>query len=385
MKNLLKSSIPYHIIFISLVAMGIQSCGSSTTDETNDQDKGGPDNLEITKEQLEASSMAFTTIEQRVFNDIIETNGIFDLPPQNVSSVSTYFGGFVSEVKVLPGEKVSKGQLLFSLQNPDYVEIQEQYLDAKSQLAYLKSDYDRKKELIKDNITSMKDYLKAEADYQSVLVKSQALKKKISMMNINPESLTAENIRTSIQVFAPINGQVSEVNVSRGMFINPTDVALKISDMDHLHLELIIFEKDLYKIKEGQSIKFSTQNNPGVQYGASVYLVNRTIDLEKRAASLHGHINTEDMHLFSPGMYVEASIFTQTDTCFSLPETAVTNMDDLDYVLTTKDMGADPVVFEKKAVQLGKSSGGYLEILNSKDFVPGTQFLSNGTFKLVTD
>ncbi len=385
MKNMLKSTLS--IISITMLTAGLLwSCGPANTQElTSDQNESGSEDIRITQEQLGASEMGFTTIESRVFNDVIKTNGVFDLPPQNISSVSTYFGGFVTDIRVLPGEKVRKGQLLFTLQNPEYVEIQQQYLDAKSQLAYLKSDYERKKELVRDSITSMKTYLKAEADYQSVLVNAEALKKKITMMNIDPGSLNAENIRTSIQIFAPINGQVSEVNVSRGLFIHPSDVALKISDMDHLHLELIIFEKDLHKIREGQKISFSTQNDPGKLYNASVYLVNRTIDLEKRTASLHGHINTEDMHLFSPGMYVEARVYTETDTCFSLPESAVASVDDQNYVLTALDISSETIQMKKHEVRIGKSSEGYVEILNHKDFSPETNFLMNGTFKLITE
>lgn len=364
----------------------LTSCGSNTNGEImSAQGELSSEILEITQKQLNASEMKFSAIEKRKFNEIIQTNGIFDLPPRNLSSVSTYFGGFVSDVNVLPGENVRKGQVLFILENPEYVEIQEKFLDAKSQLAYLKSDYERKKSLFEDSITSRKDYLKAEADYTSTEVKFQALQKKLTMMNINPETLTPGNIQTSLKIFAPISGSLSKVNISRGVYVHPADMAMTISDMDHLHLELTIFEKDLHKIKEGQKISFSTQGEPEALYDGTVFLVNRTIDTETRTASLHGHIDTPELDKFSPGMYVEAEIYTGTDTSFSLPESAVTKVDQEYYVLKTVDDTADTIKLEKIQVQVGKSDGGFVEIKNHADFSADSKFLMNGTFKLVTE
>lgn len=113
--------------------------------------------------------------------------------------------------------------------------------------------------------------------------------------------------------------------------------------------------------------------------------MNRSLDKEKRTASLHGHIkdDTQTNH-FSPGMYVEATIYTQTDSSYSLPETAVANINNQFYVLYSSGSPSDTLQLEKREVQVGATTDGFLEIINYSDFSPNSKFLSKGAFKLIT-
>src|SRR5690606_20627700 len=99
------------------------------------------------------------------------------------------------------------------------------------------------------------------------------------------------------------------------------------------HLELNIFEKDLPKIREGQPIKFRIQEDSSEEYDGTVYLINKTVDIEKRNIGIHGHLADEKLaERFTPGMYVEADIYTTTDSKISLPAGAVVEMESKHYV-----------------------------------------------------
>ena len=380
MKSILKAILP------GILIVGLQSCGNSEDSapiEIQPQQEAASGIISVSGSQFASAGMELGKIERREFSRLIKVNGMMDVPPQNKASVSAYFGGYVKDLELLPGQRIEKGQLLFTLENPDYVQVQQDFLEAKGKLSYLQSDYERQQDLVKDNVTSQKNFLKAESEYQVTRARFQSLKKKLEMMNIDPERLTDENLRTSISVRAPISGQVTAVNVNRGKFINPSDVAVSITNTDHLHLELNIFEKDLPWVRKGQRIHFRLQNDPGQSYLAEVYLVNQYLDAETRTAQVHAHLLQEaEARNFAPGTYVEAEIISATDTAAALPEDAVQEQGGQSWVLV-QSSSADEHEFVKKEVKIGRRSGGYLEVLNPEDFTSGAEVLVKGGFELV--
>ncbi len=369
--------------------ISLTSCSSKTDQSSIDTapiESVNDNSYNLTKIQFSSSDMKLGKLEMKTFNDVVKANGMFDVPPENRATVSTYFGGTVKSIQLLPGKQVKKGQILFTLENPDYVQMQQDYLEAKGQLAYLKSDFERQKNLVQDNVTSQKNYLKAEADYTVTNVKLESLGKKLTLMGINPNTLSMENIRTSINVTSPINGFVTQVNIARGAFLVPSQTAITIVDTDHLHLELNIFEKDLPKVKIGQSIQFKLQEGTIKEYKASVHLVNKTVDPENRTVGIHGHLSDETLaNKFNPGMYVEADIFTTSESRTALPQDALVDIKGKYYVLVLSNSTTEGYTLIKKEVKIGSSNNGYVEILNSQDFKDNSEILIKGAFNLITE
>ncbi|MEQ8245756.1 efflux RND transporter periplasmic adaptor subunit [Fulvivirga sp.] len=386
-KNVIKNKAFNYLIAASLLILS--SCSSKTDTEISVEGETQSiieDAYHLTTNQFLSSKMAFGRMVPGSFHEVVKANGMFDVPPENRAYVSCYFGGIVKDIRLLPGERVKKGQVLFTLENPDYVQMQQDFLEAKGQLVYLKSDYERQKNLAQDNVTSQKNYIKSESDYTVTKVKVESLSKKLGLMNINPNTLTLENMRTTIIVMSPISGYVTEVAISRGAFLNPSELAVSIVDTDHLHLELNIFEKDLSKVKIGQQIQFRTQGDESNFKQATVYLVNKTVDAEKRTIGIHGHLSDEKpADTFNPGMYVEAEIYTSTSSKMSLPQDAIVDIDGKYYVLVLQDSIGDSYNFIKKEVKTGLSNNSQVEILNAYDFKEDTEFLVKGAFNLIKE
>lgn len=385
--NKIKSQALSYLIVGSLLLLA--SCSPKTETKISDETTTGimkEGTYDLTLKQFQASNMELRKLEMGSFHEVVKASGMFDVPPENRAEVSCYFGGTVKDIGLLPGEHVKKGEVLFVLENPEYVQMQQDFLEAKGQLSYLKSDYERQKNLVQDNVTSQKNYLKAESDYTVTSVKVESLSKKLTLMNINPNTLTLENMRTTVTVLSPINGYVTEVAISRGAFLNPSTLAVSIVDTDHLHLELNIFEKDLAKVKIGQPIQFRIQNDKSNYSEAVVHLVNKTVDTEKRTVGIHGHLPDEKAGgMFSPGMYVEADIYTSSSSRMSLPQNALVEVERKYYVLVLASATDASYTFVKREVQTGLTNDSHIEILNTQDFKNNTQFLVKGAFNLITE
>ena len=370
-------------IYILLFSLVLVACGNSEkTTELVPETETHNDDITITKAQFEGEKMAFGTLAEYDFNETVKVNGMIDVPPKNKSSVSTFTGGYITKTPLLVGDRVKKGQLLVTLENPEFVELQQNYLEVSEQLNYLKSEFNRQKTLFDEKITSEKNYLKAESAYKSNLAHYNGLRKKLQMLNLNPSSVEQGRIASTINLYAPISGHVTKVNVSNGTYVSPSDVIMEIVDIDHIHLELLVFEKDIMQIKKDQKIEFTIPEASDKTFEAEVHLVGTTIDEQTRRVKVHGHVDN-DKENFIVGMFVDADIIIDSKKGFGLPKEALIEVDNKFFVLILDEENTDEFRFETFKLELGKQTEAYVEILNSEALkdkqivIKGTNMLLN--------
>lgn len=360
------------------------ACGSDKTkDPALLETEEDHNHLSITKAQFESEQMGFGTLSEFDFNKSIKVNGMIDVPPQNKSSISTFIGGYITKTPLLVGSEVKKGQLLVTLENPEYVEIQQSYLEIAEQLNYLKSEFQRQETLYNEQITSAKSFLKAESDYKSNLARHNGLRKKLQMMNINPSTVEQGHISSRINLYAPISGYVTKVNVSNGTYVSPSDAILEIVDTHHIHLELSVFEKDIMSIKKDQKIRFQIPEASDKTFEATVHLVGTTIDLASRRVQVHGHVDN-DKENFIVGMFVDAEIITESSKSIGLPQEASIKLDDGIYVLVLEEENTNEFLLEKVKLQIGRETENAIEVLNT-EALKNKQILVKGIGMLLNE
>jgi len=352
--------------YILLISLSFLNCRNNESKlDQNLESQTDTNEIIITKAQFESEQMLLDTLKHVDFSSSIQATGMIDVPPKNKASVSTFIGGYVTKTPLLVGDQVKKGQSLVSLKNPEYVEMQQKYLEIAEQLSYLKSEYNRQKTLYDEQISSEKKFLKAQSAYKSSLATYNGLRKKLQMINIDPKAVEQGHITSTINLYAPISGHVAKINVSNGTYVSPNDVVLEIVDMDHVHLELSVFEKDVMHIKKGQKIIFKIPEASPDLYEAEVHLVAATVDEKSRRVKVHGHVDDEDKN-FVVGMFVEADIVTEQTSKLALPKDAVVDIDGNAYILVLEQKENDVFHFKKTKIDIGLQDENYIEILNPK-------------------
>lgn len=356
----------------------ICSCGSKSEEATKEEHHEEEASIvELTPEQVKIISLKLGKIEMKDLSGAIKVNGMLDVPPQNLVSISAPMGGFVKSTELLQGVKVTKGQAIVVMQHPDYIQMQQDFLETKSQLEYLELEYNRQKELSKDNVNSQKTLQQAKSQYESMLAKNAGLKSKLMMLGINGEKLTSQTMQNSITISSPISGYVTHVNVNIGMYVNPTDVMFKIVDTEHLHAELTVFEKDIPKIKLGQKVRFTLANETE-ERTATVYLIGREISTD-RTVRIHCHLDKEDLDLL-PGMYLKAYVEAGTQRLSTLPNEAIVNFEGKDYVFVAEKEANHFKMFE---VTKGISELGYTEIVTKEGLNNESLIVINGAYDIL--
>lgn len=364
-------------------SLAFVACGKSEkSTETAIQETENTNEIIVAKQQFEGGQMQLGKLEEHTFNQTVKTNGMIDVPPNNKAIVSTFMGGYITKTHLLIGDKVKKGQILVTLENTEFVEMQQQYLEVAEQLNYLKSEFERQQTLYKENMTSQKNFLKAESTYKSSLAEYNGLRKKLIMMHIDPASVEQGQIISKINIYASIEGFITKVNVSNGTYVSPADTILEIINTKHIHLELSVFEKAILSIKKGQKINFKIPEASDKTYRAKVHLVGTSINETNRTVKVHGHIDDEKQTNFIVGMFVEAEIITNSSNSMALPKDAIVEIEGNYFTLVLNNKTDNSYVFDKMKLEIGNQTEDFVEVLNSQN-LKDRDILVAGAFLLL--
>lgn len=370
MKSLYKIIIPTVLLLIS-------ACGSKSEEPKEEGHEEESNTVELTPAQYQTAQIKTGTVEQKQLSKTISVNGVLDVPPQNLVSISVPLGGFLKLTELLEGSKVRKGQVVAVIENMEYIQLQQDFVDYSSQLDYLEADYKRQVELSKSNVTALKSMQKAKSEYESVKSKVNGLKAKLQLLNINTDKVLSGTLTSTVTITSPINGYVTQINANIGSFINPTDVMVKIVDTKHLHAELTVFEKDVPKLKIGQKVRFTLANET-TERTATIYLVGREIS-DERTVRVHCHLDKEDTELI-PGMYLKAAIEVGANASPALPNEAIVGFEGKKYIFIDKGQ----YHFEMVEVATGVSELGYTEVVLPKEFDMNSKVVVNGAYSILS-
>ena len=305
---------------------------------------------------------------------VLKLSGQIDVPPQNLVSVSIPLGGYLKSTEMLPGTSVRKGQILAIMEDPQYIQLQQDYLRASNRQGFAIKEYERQRELNSIKASSDKVLEQAESELKNLNVETNALAAKLSMIGINSRKLTTRNISRTIRIYSPINGYVSKVNMNVGRYVTPSDVMFELINPEDIHLNLTVYEKDLDKVSIGQRVTSYTNNNPDRKFSSSIILVSHSLN-ENRSAEIHCHFDQEDKSL-TPGMYMNAEIQLNAKKEKVIPNDAIVNFENKDYVFIKENDST----FRMTALQRGVSENNQTVVGNSLD---GKEIVLRGAYSLL--
>lgn len=347
-------------VFVFLLAL-LVSCGTpANREESGPTQVLSGDSVSISAQQQRVSGIQFGKIELRSLSGGIPVTGMLDVPPQNLVNITAPLGGFLRSTSLLQGMRVTKGQVIAVIENPEYIQLQQDYLDTRSQVTYLEQEYQRQERLAVENVNAQKTLQKSAADLQSMEARKNGLAAKLLMLGLDPEQLKPEGIRSTIQLRSPLNGYVTRVNSAVGAFVDPTEVMFTIVDTEHLHAELTCFERDIPRIHVGQKVRFQLAHEAS-ERTASIFLVGREINPD-RTVRVHAHLDREDRELM-PGMFLKAIIQTGSANVPSLPEEAVLNFEDKEVIFVQAGTG----IYRMVEVNSGMRENGFVEVIVPAD------------------
>jgi cobalt-zinc-cadmium efflux system membrane fusion protein len=349
----------YTILCASII---LSSCGTNSKPTTTKEESTADvvtNIVQLTKEQATLAQLELAPIQQGKMKGITHLNGVIDVPPTGIASVSIPMGGYVQDINLIPGTFVKKGQVLATVKDPTYIQLQENYLAAKAKLVYLQQDIDRQKTLLTQEAVSKKVYQQLQADFTANQIQVKALSEQLKLINIQPDHLTTEKMTSLVQLIAPISGYITKVNINRGKYITPSDILLEIIDPNDIHAAITIYEKDIANFKIGMKGTVTLTQDPAKKYPVSILAVSHNIN-EDKTGLLHCHFEKIPANVL-PGMFLTADMVVENKDAVLIPIESVQRFQGKDYIFIQTAEN----IFDAKEIQVIQTNADFVTVGNS--------------------
>jgi cobalt-zinc-cadmium efflux system membrane fusion protein len=339
-----------------------------------------PNTVTFSQQQIKSIGISTGMIETKQLRYSLKTNGTLRVPNQNKATVNSLYSGVIRSLLIQPGNTVKKGQVIATISNPSFVQSQSDYLAVIARIGLAEQEVTRQRELTAGNAGALKNLQAAETQLKTLQTQRSTLGQQIRMMGINPQQLSNGRLISDLSVRSPITGVVSNVSVQIGSYVDLTSTIADIVDNSQLHLDLFVYEKDLSKLRDGQTIHFTLTNNPGKEYDAEIFSLGSTFEGESKAVTVHAQVKGDKTGLID-GMNITAIISLQKASVQAIPTEAIVTYQGKDYifVVTEGDHGTG-MTFEKVLVVKGTTDIGYTEITLLSEVPAGAKIVVKGAF-----
>ena len=394
----MKNNKSYIILLFSLaLALTFFACGHSHADgDEHDHSHGAEQHSEddghghgevheegeihLTKEQIETMNIQFGDFSQVKINDFIKATGTLDLPPNAYASVSARANGFIRGFKkYVEGSYIKKGAVIGYLENPEFIQKQQSYLEVQSELTFLNQELARQQKLVTANAGVEKKLQQLQSEVNMKTATSKGIAKQLAYLGINASDLTPDKITERIAIISPMSGYITSVDMHNGMYVTPQMELMEIVNEKHLHLELDIFEKDIAKVKEGQKISYTVPAMGNEVYDGEVHIIGKEFNIENKTVRVHGHLEKERPQ-FIKDLFVEAKIWLNDQTVQALPEKAIIKDGDFSYIYITNDNAVEELKFEQIKVIPSNSDNGFTAVKLIDPIPEGMKIVTDGAY-----
>ncbi|SEH34675.1 efflux RND transporter periplasmic adaptor subunit [Chryseobacterium culicis] len=390
-----------NIIYLTVTAFALLSCGKQgktaekaalTTEQSEKGHEEEPQTIaSLTEEQMKSVGVALGTVEMKELTSTIKANGLLSVPNSNKAAITSLYGGIIKTINIQVGSIVKKGQVIATIANPEYIQLQEDYLTTNSRITYAEQEYRRQRELFDNDAGAKKNLQSADAELKTLRTKRASLLKQLQMMGISPGKVSNGNMKSGLVITAPISGTISSITAQIGSYVDISSPVATVIDNGSIHLDLQVFEKDLPKMRVGQIVHFKLTNNPETEYDARIYSIGSSFENESKTISMHCEVIGNKSGLID-GMNITGIVSLDKSTTPAVPTEAIVEADGKYYVFIQTDKKAEQeheekgkphsktLSFEKIEVVKGTSDMGYTAVTPVGNIPDNAKIVVKGAF-----
>lgn len=386
-------------MYKSLFAITIlfAACTAKTEEKVVVEETHDPNLVEFSQDQYNNANVQLGKVSMTNLGSYIKASGTLDVPPNQFISITAPYGGIIKSTPVIEGKYMNKGEVIAVIENPEFLQMQQDYMESSSQLSFLKQDMARQEELVKENIAARKSLQRAGSEYNSMAARVEGLKSKLRLANINPSNVKSGNFTSRVSIHAPISGYITHVYSNVGKYIGPNEVLADMANTKNILVKVKVFEKDLPQVKMGQKIRFKATGD-SVERIAGIFLIGKDIDVD-RTVQVSGRLINPAPSLI-PGMFINAIIEIGASQTTALPQQAVVQAGGRNYIFVLdedksnaeasenakgKDTTTDKhIKFKRIEVGTTVSENGFTGVLLPSNFDMESKVVTKGAYDLLS-
>ena len=289
-------------------ALMMAACSGGNSSDVDSQTSDSVDKSDSVEIKANADSVGIDGVSSATNVANSPTfNGVIMVSPQQNATVSLTMGGKVHSLKVMPGQAVARGQVIASIDNPEYIDLQQTYLDAFAQTEYLEKEYKRQSDLSANDASSQKKMQQSKAEYLSMHSRLSAAASRLKTLGVNPASVKFNGIQPYLLVKAPINGFVTNLNVNLGKYLDAGEPICDVINKSQPLIQLTVYERELNLMRVGRPVEFRVNGMGKKTFNAQIVSIDQSVDAKDYSIKVYAKVMASNSN-FRPGMYIRAKL-----------------------------------------------------------------------------
>lgn len=368
-----------------MISVIVVSCGSSTEGTKETIKESISPIVTMSSNQAKIAGITCCNIDEKPFAGSFQARGNVVVLSQNQATVSPKINGTVERIFVLEGQYVQKGQLIAVLSSLEFVELQQRFLESKQEWQLYQSEAKRMDEMYAQKAASQKEWQQAKTKAENALVQANASEARLKLLGCNTETLAkTHSIQSGFELRSPIAGYLYKLPISIGSSMNANSEAAHILNLERLHADIFVFEKDIIHVHEGQKVRLHFVQSEIPEAIGEVEFISRSVDPEKKSVLVHvvfkpGH------PMILPEMQVEASFTGTAMKQAIVPSSAILREANTGYIFTAQTIAGDSLSFQKVPIQILGQNGDEIAIESNKTILPGNKIACKGVLLLESE
>ncbi len=310
---------------------------------------------ELDVKKTDEALVTLETVKDTVFSHYLEVQGNVNTKENLI--IYPQFAGILNTVNVIAGQKVSKGQVLGTIDDGG---LSQQLAQLENQLALAKTTFERQKRLWDQKIGSEIQYLQA----QTNMVSQQ---KRVSQMK-------AQLAKT--RVIAPFNGVIDELIAERGQVVGPGQGLMRIVNLNNMFVSTTVPESYIGKLKVGTEVSVYLASL-GKSFNGKIRQVGNNINPNNRSFGIEVSVPNTD-NLLRPNQVAKLKITDYTSSkAVVVPSNVIQeDAEGNQFVFEITAIKDKTGIAKKVIVKVGKTSDNFTEILSGLE--PKTMVVGDG-------
>lgn len=390
------------LILVLLLVSASMACGASPPN--TDVEAGAADDhtVHVEPDQAEEWGIETETVTAGEISSRVTVPGVLGLNENLTAQISSFVTGKVVSLAVDLGSFVREGQVLLTINSPEFAQAQASYLDANTRCKLARRDYERALELWETRSIEERDLLRHEAELEQCITDLAATESSLHSYGVDHEWMddlkkSSEDVRrlggdpdliadANLPIYSPLEGRVVFRDVVVGEHVDPTDVLFTVTRLETLWALLDVYETDLPFVHKSSDVIITSSIHPDTEFPGRIVYMSDLVDETLRTVSARVEVTNVD-NLLKPNMYVQGIVETRdsSQTVITVPDVAVVMLhgEPTVFVLTPPEEGEDHLVFRVQHVEPGELIGDMRVITDGLE--AGQNVVFRGAFTLKSE
>ncbi len=337
--------------------------------------------VKMTVEVQKQNGVAVAPAKKQRLPGVISVTGKVEANADKIAHVSPRISGKIVTVRASLGDSVSAGQALATLDSVELGEALGRYHQSMTKLALTQSNMDRIKNLVEKKIAARKDILQAETDYKTAQTELHTDEERLSLFGFSASDLKGDSHkRPLLPVKSPISGTITEKHAIVGELSDPSKSLYTVADLSNVWVLVDINEKDLAKVRRGQTAIVSISAFPDLKLKGRITYIADLVDQATRTVKARIEVSNPGRKL-KPEMFatVELTLAADAPPVLAVPEDALQDLDGKKVVFVAENEAE----FAARPVQTGRTAAGMVEIISG--LKEGENYAIKGSFILKSE